>query len=146
DLSTIFDYENGKRWEKGGNPKNEENAPVYTVTMELVDFYKQSLSKTKDTVRARQVTVIHIHELLKMSYERAFGLPFPTEGIDSIPSNHEHAALRSLHDILPGRVKLFDRFGRKEPVLTHFLTAKTILNEKELAQELKPFDGDYDRE
>lgn len=146
DLSTIFDYDGGSRWQKGGNPKNEENAPVYTVTMELVSFYKDRLQATRNKDTARKETVAHFHDLLRMSYERAFEVPFPNEAIDAIPNNHEQAALRSMHDILPGRVKLYDRFGRNELVLTNFLTAKTMLNEKELNQSLKPFDGDYDAE
>ena len=40
DLSTIFDWDNGARINKGGNPKNSENAPVYTITRNLVNFYK----------------------------------------------------------------------------------------------------------
>lgn len=146
DLSTIFDFENGQRWEKGGNPKNSENAPVYTVTMNLVQYYKERLKITQDPVRARQETVRLFHEQLKESYQRAFGVAFPISGVDEKPNNHEQAALRSLHDILPGRIALYDRFGRKELKLTNFLTAKTHLNEKELLQSLKNFDGDYDQE
>ena len=43
DLSTIFDYEDGKRWKKGGNPKNGENAPVWSITKRLVNFHKKQL-------------------------------------------------------------------------------------------------------
>ncbi len=53
DLSTIFDYEGGARWKKGGNPKNGENSPVYTITMKLADFYKAELKKSNPEI-ARQ--------------------------------------------------------------------------------------------
>ena len=43
DLSTIFDYKNGSRWKKGGNPKNGENSPVWSITKRLVKFYKKEL-------------------------------------------------------------------------------------------------------
>lgn len=126
--------------------KNTENAPVYTVTMELVNFYRGQLARTQDPVQSRKLTVIHFHQQIRASYARAFGMDFPTQGLDEMTNNNEQAALRSMHDILPGRVKLFDRAGRNELVLTNFLTAKTILNDKELDQPLKNFDGDYDKE
>lgn len=56
DLSTIFDWEGGARWKKGGNPKNAENSPVYTITMQLVAHYKSEL-KTLSPFEARKSTV-----------------------------------------------------------------------------------------
>lgn len=146
DLSTIFEYEEGKRWEKGGNPKNSENAPVYTVTMQLVDYYKMNLKKGLDSTEARKETVKLFHLMIKDSFTRLTGLPFPHHGLNQAVTNTEQAALRGMHDILPGRVNLFDRFGRKELVLTHFLFAKTRLNEKEMNQVVVYFNGDYDSE
>lgn len=145
DLSTIFDFENGKRWNKGGNPKNEENAPVYTITMGLVQFYKNEL-KTHSSEVARKKTVMHFHKMVKESFERLSGMNFPQVANKNFVTNTEQGALRALHDILPGRVKLFDRPMRKELVMTNLFTAKTMLNEKELNQEIKGFDGDYDPE
>lgn len=145
DLSTIFDWENGTRWEKGGNPKNGENAPVYTITMQLVKFYKNEL-KTNSPEVARQKTVVHFQGMIKESFERLSGLTFPHEGVNGKVTNTEQAALRGLHDILPGRVKLFNRPLRKELKVTNAFNAKFKLNEEELNQELKDFDGDYDDE
>lgn len=144
DLSTIFDYEGGARWKKGGNPKNGENAPVYTITMQLVKHYKEEL-KTHSPFEARKNTVALFHSMLRDSFERLSGLDFPVQGIDGKVTNTEQAALRGMHDILPGRAKLFGRI-RKEFVLTNFLNARLILNEKELDQELNDFNGDYDAE
>lgn len=146
DLSTIFDYGDGNQWQTGGNPKNAENAPVFTVTMHLVDFYKDRLAAGDDAVAARRATVTEFHSILRESYSRVMGLPFPQEASLQLPDNTEQAALRAMHDILPGRVLLFDRPGRSELVLTNFMTARTRLNEKEMHQQLRNFDGDYDAE
>lgn len=146
DLSTIFDYGGGSQWQTGGNPKNAENAPVFTVTMYLVDYYKARLAAGDDAVAARRATVVEFHGILQESYSRVMGLSFPQEASLELPNNTEQAALRAMHDILPGRVLLFDRPGRSELVLTNFMTAKTRLNEKEMNQQLRNFDGDYDTE
>jgi hypothetical protein len=144
DLSTIFDYEDGTRWQEGGNPKNAENAPVYTITLGLVSYYKTQL-KFMNHTEARKSTVIHFQKMVKESFERLSGLSWPTEGRDEMVTNTEQAALRAMHDILPGRAKLFDGL-RKSFDVTNFLNAKIKLSEKELDQELKNFDGDYDPE
>lgn len=146
DLSTIFDFAEGTRWEKGGNPKNEENAPVYTIAMQLVEFYKAALEVGESPLNARRMTVAEFHRMVEDSYQRMFGESFPQQALLEHPNNLEQAALRAMHDILPGRVKLYDRSFRRELVMTSFFTAKTMLNEKELNQPLKPFDGDYDSE
>jgi hypothetical protein len=83
--------------------------------------------------------------MVRESFERTRQHAFPAVGLKEKVTNLEQASLRGLHDVLPGRVKLFDR-SRKELVLTDFLSAKTRLHEKELAQTLRPFDGDYDKE
>lgn len=145
DLSTIFDYDGGSRWKKGGNPKNAENSPVYTITMQLVDHYKSEL-KTLTPFEARKSTVALFHKMIKESFERLSGLRFPSEGKDEMVTNTEQAALRAMHDILPGRAKLYGRAFRKDFKLTNVLNAKLKLNEKELNQELKDFNGDYDEE
>lgn len=141
DLSTIFDYEDGRRWKKGGNPKNSDNAAVYTATMELVEIYKNHLKMGDSPEVARQKTVVHFHDVLKATYKRIRERELPM-GINAMPTNLEQAALRGMHDVLPGRIKLFRSF-RSELVLTNFLTTKTLLKQKELDQPLAPFDGDY---
>lgn len=142
DLSTIFDYDGGRRWKKGGDPKNSDNPAVYTAVMDLVDFYRAQLREGFSAQEARIETVAYFHEILRATYERIRQKPFPTEGIDDMPNNVEQSALRGMHDVLPGRIKLF-RPLRKELVLTNILTTKTRLNEKELSQPLPPFDGEY---
>ncbi|UOF02567.1 hypothetical protein [Bdellovibrio reynosensis] len=146
DLSTIFDYENGSRWHLGGNTKNAENAPVYTVAITLVNTYKKFLAEGHKPVEARKLTVLVFHEMVRESYERALQEKFPETALREHVNNVDQAALRGLHDLLPGRIKLYDRTFRSELKLTNFMTAKTFLNDRELAQDLKPFDGDYDPE
>lgn len=145
DLSTIFDHSEGKRWKKGGNPKNGENSPVYTITMQLVDHYKAELKKGSTPETARKKTVVVFHNLIKESFVRLSGLDFPQSGILGSVTNVEQAALRGMHDILPGRVKLFDR-RQDELKVTNAFKAKFKLNEKELNQVIGYFNGDYDEE
>ena len=146
DLSTIFDYENGSRWQKGGNPKNSENAPVYTITMKLVQYYQAQLKTSKDKSISRKKTVSYFLKMIAESYERLIGLPFPSKGINGKVTNTEQATLRAMHDILPGKARLIGRKLRSEIVLTQLWSAKTFLNEQELDQEIKYFDGSYDSE
>ena len=148
DLSTIFDYEGGSRWEKGGDPKNAENSPVWTVTKNLVKYYKKELQVTNSSTIARVNTVKHFHGQIKESYERLSLLEFPTKGLNEMVNNIEQAALRAMHDILPGRVNTYRNvlFPFKSFSLTNFLLAKFYLNKKELNQKVKYFDGDYDDE
>lgn len=146
DLSTIFDYEDGRRWEKGGNPKNAENAPVWSITKRLVQFYKSELSINNET-QARINTVKFFHQMIKESYVRLSGLEFPSFAVDENVTNTEQAVLRALHDILPGKAKIYRRFFPvREFKLTNFLFAKFYLNEKELNQKIAYFNGDYDQE
>lgn len=145
DLSTIFDYEDGKRWKKGGNTKNGENSPVWTVTMKLVEHYQQEL-KSKSPAEARKSTVRVFHSMIKDSFVRISGNAFPEQGINAPVTNSEQAALRGLHDILPGRVNTYDRKILKDFALTNFLFAKFRLNEKEMNQVIPNFNGDYAEE
>ena len=146
-LSTIFDYDNGSRWEKGGNPKNAENAPVYTITSQLVYTYKQELKKHGDKILAREVAVEQFLGMIKESFTRMSGLTFPTVCVDEAVTNTEQAVLRAMHDILPGKINLLRRpLPRTEINLTNFLTAKIYLNQMELDQPIKGYDGDYDVE
>lgn len=145
DLSTIFEYEGGHRWYLAGNPKNSENAAVYSVAMKLVNHYTKLMSEGMKPLEARRHTVIVFHDMIREFYERALQEKFPETAVKELPNNLEQAAIRGFHDLLPGRIHLYGRV-RNELKLTSLFTAKTILNDRELMQELKPFDGDYDAE
>lgn len=144
DLSTIFDYDGGSRWKSGGNPKNCENSPVCTITLTLVQTYRAELERGSPE-EARKKTVRIFQDMVKESYSRLSGLPLPSAASSEMVNNVEQAALRGLHDLLPGKVKLFDRLF-ETLTLTNPLFARLQLNAEELNQELKPFDGDYDIE
>jgi hypothetical protein len=146
DLSTIFDYDGGSRLWSAGNPKNSENAPVYTVAMNLVDFYRARLNAGDSSLNARRAAVVHFLSEVEDSYSRLMGEKLPAVASREMPNNLEQASLRALHDILPGRIALYDRYFDSELDLTNLWWAKTRLTEKELDQPLKPFDGDYDLE
>lgn len=148
DLSTIFDYENGSRWEEGGNKKNAENAPVYTVTMYLVSEFKKYSARGANFETARKLIVKKFHSMVKESFQRLTGLTFPTIGIKDSVTNTEQAVMRALHDILPGKIKAFNRkrFGQKRDIITitNIWNAKILLNQKEMNQKIGYFNGDYD--
>jgi hypothetical protein len=150
DLSTIFEYANGTRIEEGGNPKNGENAPVFTITMNLVKLYKDKVEGGKSTTDARKEAVATFHTMFRESFARMTKLPFPTRGLNANVTNVEQAVFRSMHDILPGRARFIRRglwflfFPRFR--VTNLFLAKTMLNEAELNQPIKDFDGRYDRE
>jgi hypothetical protein len=162
DLSTIFDYEKGKRWKKGGNPKNGENSPVKTVTMRLVKFFKAQKKDIEKEVcfekrcgpqekkeifnQARKITVIEFLKQIKETYERISGKDFPTKGINIAANNIEQSVFRGMHDILPGKLTLH-RLGTTFKVnITNPLFAKLNLNDKELNVKVDTFDGDYAEE
>lgn len=144
DLSTIFEYNEGRSWSSGGDPKNCENSPVCTITLALVKNYEEELAHGNAEL-ARKKTVVKFQAMVLETYQRLSGLPSPTEASSEPVNNLEQSALRGMHDILPGQVKLFHRLF-KTLTLTNPLFAKLQLNEDELNQELRPFDGDYDRQ
>lgn len=145
DLSTIFDYEDGNDWDEGGNPKNSENAPVYTFTMELVEFYLSQLD-FHDPIQARKNTIQYFIEQVLISYENLTGERFFFEANTEPANNVEQAVLRGMHDILPGRIHLYRDGEIKDYKLTKYWTRKTRLNRWEMMQEIRNFDGDYDPE
>ncbi|MCB0271408.1 MAG: hypothetical protein KDD46_00180 [Bdellovibrionales bacterium] len=159
DLSTIFDAdENGyltngdqwyaiKQWELGGNKKNSENAPVYTITQALVQTFRNYIEKDKlNPAEARKKTVIDFHKLVKDSYERMLGMTFPINGSYGAVTNQEQAALRVLHDILPGTITLIRDNHTTSFLVTNPDTAKTVLSFEELMQPIQYFNGKYDDE
>ena len=148
DLSTIFDYDNGERASKGGNPKNGENAAVWSITKRLVKFYDSRLDDLGDTAKARIETVNEFHRLLKGSFKRLTGLKFPKVALNEMVNNDEQAAMRALHDILPGRVSTIrgKLFPVKSFALPNFVFAKFYFNDEELDQQINYYNGDYDHE
>lgn len=157
DLSTIFgntfdghyidssDWFAQQNWKHLGNKKNSENAPVFTVATGLVNYFEQLIKNNVKPETARIQTLMKFHNMVQASFERLSGLPFPNAFGTSTESvtNKEQAAMRILHDILPGQVLL--KSGKYLDV-TKFKTAKTYLCEEEMDCTVKGFDGKYDPE
>lgn len=145
DLSTIFEYEGGSRWQKGGNPKNAENAPVYSFTMELVEYYLWKL-ESLEPVQARKETVKYFIAQVIESYQRLTEEIYFFEANHNTANNIEQASLRAMHDILPGRINLYRNGEIKSYKVTAYWDRKKRLNQWEMQQNISPFDGDYDEE
>lgn len=141
DLSTIFDFAGGTAWNTGGNPKNSENAPVFSVTMNLVDAYSKSLAHTNDPQIARRKAVGLFRDMVTASFKRVTGLPFPDSTQCSAVTNEEQAAFRALHDLLPGAIALD---SGSVLYLTDYRTARTRLSATELMRTVPSFNGTYD--
>lgn len=153
DLSTIFDYQNGANIDDGGNPKNATNAAVYTVTQNLVSYFKgkkmtyllsRRFTEEQAYSMARKETAAHFIALIKDSYQRYLGEDFPSQGQNAQVNKEEQAAMRALHDSLPGNVKIYVGLEEKAFSLTNFMTTRTIFSAREYMQEIPYFDGSYD--
>jgi hypothetical protein len=159
DLGTVYDWldetTGENRWRKGGDPKNSENAPVFSVVQQLLGVhstnydYALSLGSSEEDAfkQARIETIRHYHKMVKVSFERLFGIPLPQpdtvcEGVTAT----EHAAMRAAHHILPG--KMWVSFGpmKREIELTNFMYAQLNLSPEDLSQPVRKFNGRYDRE
>lgn len=156
DLSTIFgnshsgiytdgdDWYEQKNWRSGGNKKNSENAPVYTVTRQLIQEFENNLSKGMDPDAARLATLKMFHAMVEESFVRLTTLAYPKsfQSNESV-NNLEQASMRILHDILPGQILL--KNGQFFDV-TRYQGAKTLLCDDEMNCSVKTYDGDYDPE
>lgn len=163
DLSTIFDYEQGKKWATGGNKKNSENAPVFTITQELVQYFKDQvvelygndfvldLEKPLDYTRfphlkeARLRTIEFFIQQVQESYKKLTQEDFPTPSIEGGDVSHaSQAAFRAIHDILPGYIYRIHEGSETQFDVTDRKTVKTYLTSEELDQSIGTFDGSYD--
>ncbi len=155
-LRTIFDFNEGKSWRLGGDPKNSENPVVYTVVQHLLMVYdienatllSKGISPEASAKIARGATIAHYRKMVRVSFERLFGLAFPDHAIDNKCVTHEeHAAMRAAHHILPGKIKFLRGHGAAQEVaITDSHYAMTVLIPNELQQMTKGFDGKYEPE
>ena len=142
DLSTLFDHD----LEQAGERKNSQNALVYSVARSLVEFYKVQRLQGQSHDEARKETVSLFLGLVKDSYERITQEPFPTRGIAGSVANEEQAAMRALHDLLPGHITVRRGLERRSFPVTDYRLARTSLSFVELAQAIAGFDGKYSPE
>ena len=146
-LNTSSDFWKNSRINQGGNRKNSENAPVYTVTQQLISQYHELLAREQSPSahsfnRIRKQMVQNWHARVETSFTRITGLDWP-EAQEGTVNNQEQAAMRILHDILPGRIF---RSNGEEFCVTEAKTAKTILDDQELSKKISLYDGRYDPE
>lgn len=142
DLSTIFDYNQGKSWRTGGNPKNSDNPPVYSIMRVLKRRYTAAVISGETTHRARQMTVALFHRMLEETYMRVRGRALPPVASSASVNDVDQAAFRALHDVLPGRIPLKRWFPLYIKV-TGIDAREFELSEEELDQEIPGFDGEY---
>ncbi|MCI5071799.1 hypothetical protein MRY82_02500 [bacterium] len=155
DLSTVFandkegklitnDWYEAGYWQTGGNKKNSENAPVYTITQLVIERFKSYLQdEGLNPNEARKKVVADFHQALKPSVERMLGISYPNMAKRGAVTNQEQAAYRVFHDILPAYISL-DNGDRLK--ITDIDSAETLLSESELSRTIKHYDGEYDPE
>jgi hypothetical protein len=153
DLSTIFDYAGGAKIQEGGNPKNSENAPVFTISRLLVLHYSlrkadlikyAHLSEADAHAASRRETVSYFIGMVKTSFARLMGMSFPEQGLFAEVTHEEQASMRALHDVLPGTMRLDRALGQSTADVTDYRLARTFLSPEELDQTVAAFDGQYD--
>lgn len=140
-LSTLFGH-GEENIPLGGERRNFSNAIIFNVVQkEFVEFYfdlidNQGMSKDE----AIQKTVEKYHVELAGTFERIFDEPLP-EPKDGTVTFTENLALRTLHDLIPGRIIIdgieVNAFG---------ISPLTPLTDEELMQLGAELDGVYDPE
>lgn len=148
DLSTLFEdtlHENAQ-FDKdtiaiGGEPRNRENIMLFTVASDLGSTYVELLKSQYSEKNAKEAVIAIYHQRLSESYQRTFGEPFP-ESMTGVATLQENLALRTIHDFLPGKIKIDNRWIS---TLDPSLNGKT-LDKNELKQKSAKLDGKFDVE
>jgi len=148
DLSTIFEdtvnesapFDNDTI-AIGGESRNRENIILFTIAAEFGSAYVQFLEIGFTEEQAKQMVIATYHKRLAESYQRAFGEPFP-ESMPGEATPQENLALRTIHDFLPGKIKVDNRWIS---TLDPSLNGKT-LDSKEIKQKSSKLDGKFDEE
>jgi len=148
DLSTLFqDTVNKKKKFDletiaiGGEPRNRENILLFTVASDLGSIYVELLEDGVKKRDAKQMIIEIYHERLADTYQNTFNEPFP-DPMSGKATLQENLALRTIHDFLPGKIKIDNRLVS---TLDPYLNGKT-LDEKELQQKSSKLDGKFDPE
>jgi hypothetical protein len=147
DLSTLFeDTVNGGDFDEltiliGGEPRNRENIMLFTVASDLGLTYVSLRDDGVDESTAKQMVIMEYHERLADTYQKTFSEPFP-ELMEGDATLQENLALRTIHDALPGKIKI----GNKHVSTLDSSLNGVKLNEKELQQKSSKFDGKFDEE
>jgi len=148
DLSTLFvDTANkNKKFDLetiaiGGEPRNRENILLFTVASDLGSTYVELLEDGVKKREAKQMVIEMYHQRLSATYESTFNEPFP-DIISGGATLQENLAFRTIHDFLPGKIKIENQVVS---TLDPSLNGKT-LDGKELQQKSSKLDGKFDSE
>ena len=129
----------------GGEHRNRENIMLFTVASTLGEKYKKLVDSGMDSDNAKNVIITEYHSKLAESYKKTFGEPFPPldDSDNSLDDLYQqNLALRTVHDFLPGKIKVDNRWIS---TLDPSLHGKT-LDSKELEQKSSKLDGKFDEE
>lgn len=138
-LSTLLDH-GDENIIRGGEPRNRSSIMIFTVASEFGEIYL-ALKEIVNENKARDIIIMIYHNALKDVYERTFGEPFPDpEEGDTIKT--ENLALRTLHDFIPGKLKI----DGKTTFLSEPFFADTTLSDSDIQQESDKLDGKFNPE
>lgn len=145
-LSTLFDDTvNGGSFNDstisiGGEPRNRENIMLFTIASQLGEKFVELKEEYGET-KAKEITIDLYHKKLAHSYKKTFGENFP-DPMEGDATMQENLALRTIHDFLPGKIKVDKKF---ESTLDPSLNGKK-LSTNELKQKSSKLDGKFDSE
>jgi len=147
DLSTLFeDTVNGGDFDEatiamGGEPRNRENIMLFTVASDLGSAYVDLVDDGDNPADAKDIVIAMYHARLADTYQKTFNEPFPTS-MSGDATLQENLAFRTIHDLLPGKIKIDNKHvSTLDPVLNGL-----TLDEKELQQKSSKLDGKFDDE
>lgn len=129
----------------GGEHRNRENIMLFTVASNLGEQYVE-LSKIHDKLEAKNMIVQLYHEKLAQTYKKVFDEDFPTMSSENSSDEEllqQNLALRTIHDFLPGKVKVDDRWYS---TLDPSLYGLVLDDDKEIYQKSSKLDGKFDKE
>lgn len=145
-LSTLFDDTiNGGPFNDaiisiGGEPRNRENIMLFTIASQLGEKFVELKEEYGET-KAKEITIDLYHKKLSHSYKKTFGENFP-DLMEGDATMQENLALRTIHDFLPGKIKVDKKL---ESTLDPSLNGKK-LSTNELKQKSSKLDGKFDPE
>jgi len=148
DLSTLFvdTVNHNKKFDSntiaiGGEPRNRENIMLFTVASDLGSTYVELLEDGVKKRDAKQMVIDMYHERLADTYQRTFNEPFP-DPMSGEATLQENLAFRTIHDFLPGKIRIDNHFVSTLDPSLHGLT----MDETELQQKSSKLDGKFDEE
>lgn len=125
----------------GGEPRNRENIMLFTVASDLGSTYVDLVDDGANPADAKDMVIAMYHARLADTYQKTFNEPFPTS-MSGDATLQENLAFRTIHDLLPGKIKIDNKHvSTLDPVLNGL-----TLDEKELQQKSSKLDGKFDDE